>query len=40
MTPFMALHREGKMTHRLRIFYPDAGHAGPIVPILKQRLAE
>jgi predicted amidohydrolase YtcJ len=34
---FMALHREGKMTHRLRIFYLSQD-TRPDVPILKQRL--
>ena len=34
---FMALHREGKMTHRLRIFYLTQD-TRPDVPILKQRL--
>ncbi len=34
---FMALHREGKMTHRLRIFFLTQD-TRPDVPILKQRL--
>lgn len=34
---FMALHREGKMTHRLRIFFLSQD-TRPDVPILKQRL--
>ncbi len=34
---FLALHREGKMTHRLRIFYLSQD-TRPDVPILKQRL--
>jgi predicted amidohydrolase YtcJ len=34
---FMAVHREGKMTHRLRIFYLTQD-TRPDVPILKQRL--
>jgi predicted amidohydrolase YtcJ len=34
---FLALHREGKMTHRLRIFFLTQD-TRPDVPILKQRL--
>jgi predicted amidohydrolase YtcJ len=34
---FMALHREGKMTHRLRIFFLTQD-TRPEVPVLKQRL--
>ena len=34
---FLALHREGKMTHRLRIFFLSQDTA-PDVPILKERM--
>lgn len=35
--PFLALHREGKVTHRLRIFFLTQD-TRPDVPVLKQRL--